>query len=178
MESRREDRAFVATLFGVGLLVGSLFGVLLFTLFRRQPGLVGAPPINIWNSFGPGAQMPSMPQVPSVATPQALGDGSYSTSSEPSRLNSFTLHASSTTKLFYVSNNRMWTVQVRTVGPPGSIAYISIDVPGFDGAAVPNYQAIAVPSGTFNEVKLSPGQTLFGAANIDGTVVSVAASER
>lgn len=164
----------------LGLLVGTLFGAILFYLFRRQQALAAPQaPINIWN-FGPGSQVP-MQALATPAQPIPLGLTSGPTGRDrerehvPSVLQSFNLSSTATSKLFYAAHGKMWTVQIRTVGPPGSLAYIAIDAPGFMGSP-PDIIATVIPSGHYNEIKLQAGQSLYAGASVDGTVVSISAS--
>lgn len=171
MEIRQGDRTFGAVLFGVGLVVGSLFGMLLWML--RKGSVQPAQPINIWNSFGPGANMPALP----AATAPLPDPGSASkATSDDARLTSVVLGTDYPFKLFTAPTGQRWKVQARTIGPPGAVAYLSTNGAGFINANAPDFETVGVPSGQWIDVVLMGGQSLRGIGSISGTTVSISAS--
>lgn len=171
MEIRPGDRAFGAVLFGVGLVVGSLFGVLLWMLRKGT-----AQPINIWNSFGPGANMPALPAATPTSEPALTPTPAPRPTMDDARLTSVALGTDYPFKLFTAPMNQRWKVQARTIGPPGAVAYLSTNGAGFINANTPDFETVGVPSGQWIDVTLVGGQSLRGIGSINGTTVSISAS--
>lgn len=171
MFPKPENRTVAIALFGVGIVLGSLFG-LIFALLRK--GSVGQP-INIWNSFGSGANMPALSAgVPVPPAPNSEPD--TRAISTGSVLNSIALRTDSPFKLFTAPEGTTWNVRINTVGPPGAVAFVSTAPSGFSGT-VPSPNATPIPTGQWIDVRLQSRQSVSAIGSINGTIVGVAASE-
>jgi hypothetical protein len=163
-----DDKPSWNVLLLIGTIAGVALGAMLVLLFRKQQQQQlsgGGQPINIWN-MGPGAQgmMPQAQQAMLPAPSEPLL-GTTPELSMDTRLKTVQLHTSSMSRLWYASGKNPWRVAVRVVGPPGSFAYISTDRSTLNPGFTTHPNVIAIPAGQTNEIRLQPGQDLFGLAN-------------
>lgn len=180
----REIRVTPAVM-GVGALVVATWVALLWAIFRRPaaPALAG-PAINVWNVLGDGVKIPAQLGKPAAETgtvltnvgPTTTGDFSPATP-RPSTLATYSLNTTIPSRLATASGTRFWVVEVRTVGPPGSFAIVSPVANALTQGNVPGYDAVVIPAGGDNRIRLAPGQALFGVGNVNNTIVSVNCSE-
>lgn len=200
MQPQQEDQK--AKWFGLGLAVGgAIAGVAVYLILRdRRPvarqGLSGpAQPINIWNvveghskGVSPMMTLPSLsgnfnqspPVTMDIARSMAMSTAGVSPASiatiaaapQASTLRSYPLSPSTPGRLFTATRDRAWKLQVRVVGPAGSIGYFSLDAAALY-VATPSTDVSIVPAGELAEIYLSPGSTLYGSSNMDETTVSL-----
>jgi hypothetical protein len=164
-----DDKPSWNVLMLVGTIAGVALGAMLVLLFRerrqQQQQLSGGQPINIWN-MGPGAQG-MLPQAPQATLPVSSGPllGTTPEVSMDTRLKTVQLNTSSMSRIWYASGKNPWRVVMRVVGPPGSFAYISTDRSALNPGFTTHSNVVAIPAGQGNEIRLQPGQDLFGLAN-------------
>ncbi len=190
----RAERIFFATIF-IGAF--GLFAYWLYTLTKRGgfSGLAGvssAPPqinsgqpINIYN-YVPAPQMPSffdfskqqkaLPVEGYVKTPGPSMVDDTSGASLATRLFTTSLSNSQPVRLFTAAGGKFWRVQVRNIGPQGSVAMVSTDPSVLENLGVVNAEAILIPLGGVTDLQLRPEQTLFGRGNVASVTLSIAAS--
>lgn len=166
MADDTDDKPSWNVLLLIGTIAGVALGAMLVLLFRKQAQqqqLSGGQPINIWN-MAPGAQgLPQPPQMQLAAPTPLLG--TTPEVSMDTRLKTVQLNTSSMSRVWYASGKNPWRVVMRVVGPPGSFAYISTDRSALNPGFTTHSNVIAIPAGQGNEVRLQPGQDLFGLAN-------------
>lgn len=167
-------------LIGVGACVALTWVAVLWTIFRKP--LSSVPPINIWNvNGGDTSRSLAVPQLmappPATAPQQTPAMAAADRSSRSSALATYQLSTSNPSRLATAAGPRFWVAEVRTVGPPGSFAIVSLVANALTQGNVPGYDAIVIPAGGSERIRLAPGQALFGVGNVNNTVVSVNCSE-
>lgn len=165
----------------MGILCGVALGAVTVVLLmqRRQNGQQLSGPINIWNVTGGNPQLPqpAMMQLPQASYPSVPDAPDYS--ADPglkNKMSTVTLSPTSSNRLLRASGGRRWTVQVRTVGPPGAYAMFALDPDGLRGAEA-GANSIVVPAGGDHWIELEPGDYLFGRGSTAGVVVSYTARQ-
>jgi hypothetical protein len=151
------------------LFCGLSLGALIVLLLRDRRGsghelpTGSGQPINIYNNIGDGA---------GTAPQRLLSSGSDQPlrGSQGTSLSTVTLDTDSAIRIA-TALERTVHVEVTTVGPPGSYAFIGT-TPSPTIA-----DNLTVPAGASKRIKLRPRDALFAFGSVDGVVVSVSASE-
>jgi hypothetical protein len=183
MLGRSDEPVHVPLLVALGALTGLAFGALLVLIFRRRD-TAAAPPINIWNSLGgagngfgmtpPPARSALPPSGALTVSPPLVSDlADAARPRSPSTLKTLTLGTTNPVRVATAASNRIWTVRVSTLGPPGSFASFATDA---SLLAFPS-MSIVVPAGDWNEIRLQANEALFAVGSVANTTVSVTATE-
>ena len=159
MERRFQDNA-LAILVGVGVLMGvTAFGAVLAMLLgkrNQQPA----------QFFGFGR-----PQLPEPVI-QATTDETPALY-KPSYTSTITLSTTDISRVLNAGSNRHWRAQLRNIGPPGSIAFVSTDS---NALSYPS-QSASIPAGGMLEFRVRPRDALFALGNVANVQLTIAASE-
>lgn len=162
----------------IGVAFAATWVVVLIALFRRTsptvvnniglPNVLGLPNGG-WQLEGAQPIAPVAPipvyQAPNP-DPNVRGD-------RGTRLATYTLQTSQGTRVFTAASDRHWIATLRTIGPPGSIAWVA------DNPNNLNYPSAStqIPVGTPVEIRLNPRQGLFAIGNQAGVTLTVTGNE-
>lgn len=141
----------------IGVLAGITFGLVLYSLLRKQqegggagPGLPGSD-----LDLGLGA-LPQVATVPSLGKPR------------PSAARSMTISASQPTMVLRAVGGD-WRVSVRVLTPHSAFAQFIV---GGD-----NDNSIIVPAGSSQDLWLKAGQYLYAKGSVEGVCISASGGE-
>lgn len=129
---------------------------------------------NIWNMLPEVAAMGSGNRQLGDAT-GPVEDTSNGINHD-TRLTSMTVGNTRPVRVFRAPDDRFfYKLQIRAISPPGSFMLVATNPNSLRGATPNAPDAIVIPVGGFNEVRLRPRQTLYAIANVSNAVLSVAA---
>jgi hypothetical protein len=136
--------------------------------------VAGAPPINIWNITGGVPEgLPAGAPMAQLAAPQLAGPPMHAREIRPSKMNTYSLGIDAGARVMTAGSDRSWQVQLRNIGPAGSIAYVADDA----NALMYPSMSLAIPAGGFVDVRVGPRGALFARGTVPGVQLSVTAGE-
>lgn len=164
----------VGLLVGLGIACSVAISALLLLLTRRGQQLSG--PINIWN-VGAGAALPTPAQAEQLqlgARATQLSPISPPVFARPPAESKLDTYAIGLNPVRVMSaGEHYWKVQMRNVGPPGSICYVATDPTALSFSSM----SIAIPAGGQSELRVAPRGGLFAVGTVSNIQLSVSASE-
>lgn len=182
LEPAPEVKIGLTTIVGLTAFFTLTWGTLIWLVLRGRTRQLSGPgsmtPINIWNITDgkipaalagiagvPPIQPTAPPPTPQLAAPPR--------EIRPSKMNTYTLGTQEGVRVMTAASGRSWQVQLRNIGPPGSIAYVSDDA----NALMYPSAALAIPAGGFVDVRVNPRSGLFAIGTVPGVQLSVTAGE-
>lgn len=151
------------------------WGTLIWMVMQNRARQLAAPvagvaPINIWNVTGGAALPAAATPMAQLAAPQL---GSPMREIRPSKMNTYSLGIDAGARVMTAGSDRSWQVQLRNIGPAGSIAYVADDA----NALMYPSMSLAIPAGGFVDVRVGPRGALFARGTVPGVQISVTAGE-
>ncbi len=167
MSDQKREGTAVAAGTALGLGIAAIMGVgliLAYLLFRRRDdGTVALLPA----MATPWSMPPGVVQSPA---PAALPSPS-------STLRTYTLPSITTSaaafRLATAPRNAHHRVTVRVVAPQGGLAVLSFSASELSGVNSLAAGTMTIPTGQHQEIRLPPGQSLYGKGHIPGVMVSL-----
>lgn len=129
------------------------------------PNVLGLP--DGWGAPGSAAAAAALP-VFQTPNPDPMSRGPQGT-----RMATYTLQTTQGVRVFTAASDRHWTVTLRNIGPPGSIAWVA------DSPNALNYPSMStqIPVGTPVEIRLAPRAGLFAIGSTPGVTLTVTGGE-
>lgn len=176
---RRSPDSLLAAFVGIGVLCGVALGAVFALIWRDRKAStpvngLGNGGVHVWNLLG-GQMPPSWAQLGAPAPQSVVQTTTPEVNAElrPSVTQTLSLSTTQPVRVLNGGRYRHWRAQMRNVGPPGSIAYVATDPTNL---AYPS-MSVAIPPGPPMELRIRPGDALFAISTINGTQLSIAASE-
>jgi len=143
----------------IGVLCGITFGLVLYSILRRERDGVGGGVLPL-----PETDFDGLGALPVVAATPKLGK------SQPlSAARTLTISDNSPTMVLRATGNKNWRVNVRTLSPVAAFASFSV------GHGSTN--SVVVPAGSSQDIWVPAGEYLYAIGNQAGVCVSVSGGQ-